>query len=233
MERSGSTLNNRGIMPRHASPTIRLRHPSRVRAGAHALACLLGLSYALGGVDAGAEADPPGAVTPAAPSQDGPTRPPLPLSVLLRTAIVTPDLAASRRFYEQGLGLRVRFDGDITRPEVLRQLNLTPGQTAWFVVLEGAKSLRGRAAEGAMVGLLHVDRPALPKPLRPAGSVLAAGDAMLAIETEEFAAVESRLRRLGAPVLVEPMRSADGSEVEMVVRDPAGVRVHVLERRAR
>jgi catechol 2,3-dioxygenase-like lactoylglutathione lyase family enzyme len=157
----------------------------------------------------------------------------VPLAVLLRTAIVTPDLAASRRFYEQGLGLRVRFDGDITRPEVLRQLNLAPGRTAWFVVYEGAKTLHGRGVEGAMIGLLHVGRPDLPAIRRPREAALAAGEAMLAIETEEFAAVESRLRRLGTPILVEPMRSADGREIEMVVRDPAGIRVHVLERRPR
>jgi len=55
---------------------------------------------------------------------------------------------------------------------------------------------------------------------------------MLAIETDQFAAVERRLRALDTPFVVQPMRSPDGRETEMVARDPAGIRVHVVERRA-
>ncbi len=156
---------------------------------------------------------------------------PPPPAALLRTAIVATDLAASRRFYVEGLGFRVRFDGDITRPAVIEQLGLVPGQTAWFVVLEGAASLHGRPANGAMIGLLRVEHPAPPVLQRPPGASLAGGEAMLAIETDQFAAIERRLRRLGAPFVVQPVTSADGSEIEMVVRDPSGMRVHVVERR--
>ena len=74
-----------------------------------------------------------------------------PHAALLRTAIVATDLVASRRFYVEGLGFRVRFDGDITRPAVIQQLGLDSGQTAWFVVLEGATALHGRPATGAMI----------------------------------------------------------------------------------
>jgi catechol 2,3-dioxygenase-like lactoylglutathione lyase family enzyme len=154
-----------------------------------------------------------------------------PPAALLRTAIVTTDREASRRFYAQGLGFRVRFDGDITRPGVIEQLGLVPGQTAWFVVLEGATSLHGRPVTGAMIGLLQVERPSPPALQRPAGAALTAGEAMLAIETDQFATIERQLRRLGAPFVVEPMTSADGREIEMVVRDPSGTRVHVVERR--
>jgi catechol 2,3-dioxygenase-like lactoylglutathione lyase family enzyme len=184
------------------------------------LALLLTLALALAHARAQSQAQAPAA---------GPM--PMPPSVLLRTAIVTADRAASRRFYVEGLGFRVRFDGDVTRPGVIEQLGLAPGQTAWFLVLEGAQSLHGRPVTGATVGLLQVEHPAPPALQRPAGAALATGEAMLAIETDQFRTIEQRLRRLGAPFVVEPMNSADGSEIEMVVRDPSGTRVHVVERR--
>ncbi len=156
----------------------------------------------------------------------------MPSSALLRTAIVTADLAASKRFYVDGLGFSIRFDGDITRPAVVQQLGLVAGQLAWFVVLKGAESLHGRPVVGAMVGLLRIERPALPAMQRPAGAELVTGEAMLAIETDRIAEIERRLRALGVPFVVPPVLSADGRETEMVVRDPDGTRVHIVERRS-
>jgi catechol 2,3-dioxygenase-like lactoylglutathione lyase family enzyme len=150
----------------------------------------------------------PGLAPPAARGQAaGAETPPMPPSALLRTAIVTADRAASRRFYVEGLGFRVRFDGDITRPGPIEQLGLAPGQTAWFVVLEGASSLHGRAVTGATIGLLQVERPALPAMQRPAGAALAAGESMLAIETDQFATIERR----AAPQAVARSSSRSGS----------------------
>ena len=200
----GAGGNNLAVMPRHSR-----------------LALLPVLTLALGPCLA---ADPARAQAPAVDT------PPMPPSAMLRTAIVTADLAASRRFYVEGLGFRVRFDGDISRPAVIQQLGLLPGQTAWFVVMEGATSLHGRPVTGATVGLLQVERPAPPALHRPAGHELATGEAMLAIETDQFRAIEQRLRRIGARFVVEPVTSTDGSEIEMVVRDPSGTRVHVVER---
>ncbi len=128
---SQPTRNNRGIMPRPHMITMSL------------LVALLASDTVL------AAADPPPTVPTSArspsavtPSSDAA------LSALLRTAIVTADLAASKRFYVDGLGFRVRFEGDITRPAVIRQLGLAAGQTAWFVVLQGAASLHGQPVVG-------------------------------------------------------------------------------------
>jgi catechol 2,3-dioxygenase-like lactoylglutathione lyase family enzyme len=154
-------------------------------------------------------------------------------SALLRTAIVVADLDAAKRFYVEGLGLAVRYEGDITRPAVAHQLGLAPGQMAWFVVLDTAARLGERDVRSAMIGLLHVARPALPRVTRPEGAALAAGEAMLAIETTRIDEVERRLRLLGARFVVEPHAAPDGSEIEMVIRDPDGTRVHVVQRVSR
>lgn len=169
------------------------------------------------------------AVAPAAPqpslAADGAVS-----SALLRTAIVVADIAASKRFYVEGLGLTVRYEGDITRPAVAHQLGLAPGQTAWFVVLDTAARLGDRDVRSAMIGLLRIDRPAPPRMTRPNGAELAIGESMLAIETTRIDEVERRLRAIGARFVVEPHAAPDGSEIEMVVRDPDGTRVHVVQR---
>lgn len=207
-------VNNRRIMPRHSRTALPPTCTRLIAAPLAAIAVAVAVALTF---------SPPAI---AAESQAA-----MPASALLRTAIVTTDLAASKRFYVDGLGFAIRFDGDITRPAVAQQLGLLPGQTAWFVVLKGAESLHGRPVVGAMVGLLRVDRPAPPAMRRPDGAALAAGEAMLAIETDRFDEIEQRLRAMNATFVVAPTPSPDGRETEMVVRDPSGVRVHIVERR--
>lgn len=157
---------------------------------------------------------------------------PLPdvVSVLSRTAIVVHDLEASKRFYTYALGYRVSFDGDITRPIIATQLGLAEGQRAWFTVLESSNEIAGRKRDGAMIGLLRIANPEPPRLARPAGHDLAVGEAMLAVRTTDIATVHARLKELGARILLEPLRSPDGSQVELVVHDPDGIRIHVVER---
>ena len=50
------------------------------------------------------------------------------VSTLSRVAILVSDLEASKRFYTYALGYEVSYDGDITRPAVITQLGLAPGQ---------------------------------------------------------------------------------------------------------
>ncbi|MGI9225868.1 MAG: VOC family protein [Woeseiaceae bacterium] len=150
-------------------------------------------------------------------------------SVLLRMALVVDDVEASKDFYSHVLGYTVGFDGDITRPAVIEQLQLAKGQTAHFVVLRGADSVDGRELNGAMVGLLHIDNPPLPAMQRPGPATLATGEGMMAIVTSDIATVYARAQELDARILLPPMKSADGSESEMVVYDPDGVRIHVVE----
>lgn len=156
--------------------------------------------------------------------------PPEVVSVLSRTAIVVHDLAKSTRFYTYALGYRVVFDGDITRPIIATQLGLAEGQRAWFTVLESSNVIAGQKRDGAMIGLLSITDPAPPRMARPAGHELAVGEAMLAVRTTDIAAVHARLQELGAKILLEPLGSPDGAQVELVVHDPDGIRIHVVER---
>lgn len=155
---------------------------------------------------------------------------PAPVSVLSRTAIVVADLERSKRFYTYALGYEVSFDGDISRPEVLMQLGLGPAQRAWFTVLKSSQVIDGIRRDGAMFGLLSITNPAPPVMRRPDGAPLAVGEAMMAVRTTDIATVHARLRELGATILLEPMRSADGKQTELVVHDPDGIRIHVVQR---
>lgn len=156
--------------------------------------------------------------------------PAVPDSIMLRTALVVSDIEMSKRFYSHALGYEILFDGDITKPEVIEQLQLSEKQTAHFVVLRGAKSVKGRELGGAMIGLLQVDNPPLPAMRRPENVTMASGEAMLAIVTSDIALVHSRMQDFGVKVLLPPTKYADGKESEMVAYDPDGMRIHVVER---
>jgi len=151
-------------------------------------------------------------------------------SAFVRLAIVVADPERSKRFYTEGLGYRVTFEGDITRPAVRTQLGLAEGQTAWFCVLASDNVVDGEQRDGAMIGLLAISNPAPATMRRPDGADLAIGEGMLAIVTSDIRAVRDRVAALGARILLEPMRSPDGREWEMVLHDPDGVRIHVVER---
>jgi len=150
------------------------------------------------------------------------------VSTLSRVAILVSDLEASKRFYTQALGYEVTYDGDITRPAVITQLGLAPGQKAWFTVLKSSQVIEGQRRDGAMIGLLSVTNPTPPAMQRPAGAALARGELMFAVRTSDIAAVRARLGELGAPIVLEPMRT--GNEVELVTRDPDGNHIHVVQR---
>ena len=151
-------------------------------------------------------------------------------SVMLRTALVVGDIEASKRFYSYALGYTVSYSGDISRPAVLEQLQLDEGREVSFAVLKGATSVKDRELTGAMIGLLHVDNPPLAKMVRPGPDSMATGEGMMAIVSSDIATVHERAKELGVTVLLPPTLSADESESEMVVYDPDGIRIHVVER---
>lgn len=151
-------------------------------------------------------------------------------SVMLRTALVVSDIEASKRFYSYALGYTVSYEGDISRPAVLGQLQLEEGRKVSFAVLKGASSVKGRELTGAMIGLLHVDNPPLAEMVRPGPDTMATGEGMMAIVSSDIASIYERVQELGATVLWPPTLSADESESEMVVYDPDGIRIHVVER---
>lgn len=151
-------------------------------------------------------------------------------SALLRTAIVVKDRERSKAFYESALGYEVSFDGDITRPTVLEQLGLPDDQRVHFVVLKGAERVRGTAVTGAMIGLLEIQNPTPATMTRPRGVDLAVGESMLAVVTSDIDHAYRRAQALGVRVLLPPTKAPDGSEAEMVLHDPDGIRVHVVQR---
>ena len=53
---------------------------------------------------------------------------------------------------------------------------------------------------------------------------------MMAVRTSDIETVYARLQELGAKFLLHPMKSPDGTQTELVVHDPDGVRIHVVER---
>jgi catechol 2,3-dioxygenase-like lactoylglutathione lyase family enzyme len=153
-----------------------------------------------------------------------------PTSAFLRLAVVVSDLEQSKRFYTYALGYRVQFEGDIGRPIVKQQLGLDPEQTVSFVILVSDNVIDGQQLEGAMLGLLQIGGPAPPVMRRPNDADLAIGEGMLAVRTSDIETVYQRLQELNARILLAPLRSPDGGQVELVVHDPDGIRIHVVQR---
>ena len=151
------------------------------------------------------------------------------ISALLRVAITVSDIEVSKRFYSYALGYSVGFEGDITSPWVTDLLQLHDGQTARFVVLKGGDTIGGQSLSSAMIGLMQIDNPPLQKLERPGEQSLAAGESVMAIVTEDIAVVYDRLLELNARVLHPPTIKPNGSETELVVYDPDGVRIHVVQ----
>lgn len=166
--------------------------------------------------------------TPAA--AQSPADPASTVSVMSRMTIVVADIERSKRFYAHALGYEVLGDSVITNPVVKVQMGLPPERTVRFAILRSSHLIEGRRREGAQLGLIQVGNPALPVMRRPRGAELASGEAMMAMRTSDITLVRERLHELGARVLLEPMRSADGREIELVVHDPDGVRIHVVQR---
>ena len=152
------------------------------------------------------------------------------ISVMSRMTLVVADMEVSKRFYSYGLGYEVLSDTVITNPVVKTQLGLPSSRTVRFSILRSTHLIEGRRREGAQLGLLQVGKPALPVMRRPRGATLASGEAMMAMRTTDIALVYSRMKELHTHILLEPMRSPDGRETELVVHDPDGVRIHVVQR---
>ena len=152
------------------------------------------------------------------------------LSLLARIAIVTPDYAASKEFYGDILGFEAVYSGDISRPIVREQMQLPESANIHFTIFKKPDGeVGGYDMAGAMVGLLQVTGVELPRMHRENNAPLSLGEPMLAIMTRDLATVEKKLKSAGTEFILEPMSAHDGTEMEMVVRDPAGVRVHILE----
>lgn len=173
----------------------------------------------------------PMATSPAVAAQaSAPAAAAQPSGVVSRIAVVVRDIDRSKQFYTQGLGYHATFDGDISRDSVREMLGLRADQHMRFVVLAIDQTLGGVHREGANIGLIEVTKGRLPAARRPRGVGIVLGESMLAMQTSDIQQINSRLRKLGADIVFGPKRAQDGSETELVVRDPDGLRIHIVER---
>lgn len=152
------------------------------------------------------------------------------ISVLSRMTLLVKDVDVSKHFYTYALGYEVLLDKDIGRPTVRAQMGLGPEQTVRFAILQSSHLIEGKKREGAGIGLIQVGNPAPPVMQRPVGAVLAIGETMMAVRTSDIDTVYRRLQEIDANIIIEPITTADGSETELVVHDPDGVRIHVVQR---
>lgn len=147
-----------------------------------------------------------------------------------RMTLVVKDADVAKRFYTYGLGYEVLADRIIDREIVKIQMGVGMDQTIHFVILKSSHEILGKKREGAGIGLIQIGNPAPPIMLRPNKVDLASGEAMMAVRTSDIEIVYARLKELDAKFLLHPMKSPDGTQTELVVHDPDGVRIHVVER---
>ena len=152
------------------------------------------------------------------------------ISVMSRMTMVVADIERSKKFYCYALGYEVLSDSLISNPIVKTQMGLAQERSVRFAILRSSHMIAGKKREGAQLGLIQVGDPPLPIMRRPEGVALASGEAMMAMRTSDIALAHARLKELGARILLEPLVSPDGRETELVVHDPDGVRIHVVQR---
>jgi catechol 2,3-dioxygenase-like lactoylglutathione lyase family enzyme len=169
-----------------------------------------------------------GALSLPALAQEAPE--PNTVSVMSRMTMVVADMEAAKRFYTYGLGYELLGDNVITNPVVKTQMGVAQDRTVRFAILRSSHMIEGKKREGAQLGLIQVGNPALPVMKRPKNADLASGETMMAMRTTNMELVYARMKEMNVRILLEPMTSPDGKETELVVHDPDGVRIHVVQR---
>lgn len=147
-----------------------------------------------------------------------------PSTILPRNLLIVSNLEASKKFYAYGLGFEITRDAPIADKITFKHLGIADTHTAHIVVLRSRGMLNGVKRDSAMLALLQVGNPPLPKMPRPAK--LAVGEVALALRTDDIETVIRRLKEIGATFAVEPVRTPDGL-IEMAVLDPDGVRMQI------
>lgn len=169
-------------------------------------------------------------ITQSAVAQDSAGAGTDPISVMSRMTLVVTDADKAKRFYTYALGYEVLADRNIDREIVKIQMGVAMDQTLRFVILKSSHEILGKKRNGAGLGLIQIGNPAPPIMIRPNDADLASGETMMAVRTSDIETVYARLQELGAKFLLHPMKSPDGTQTELVVHDPDGVRIHVVER---
>ncbi|MGX5732401.1 VOC family protein [Pseudoxanthomonas beigongshangi] len=117
--------------------------------------------------------------------------------------ITTTAMVAARDFHVRHFGFEVLFEA------------------SWFVYLSGPGEAGTR---GAALAFMTPDHPS-----RPPGPEVFDGDGMiLTVEVADAAALHEKLLREGAPIL-HPLTDEPWGQRRFMTRDPAGVRVDVVQ----
>lgn len=151
-------------------------------------------------------------------------------SSFMRTMIVVRDLEASKRFYTYAFGFRVERELDLVDAVTKAQLGIPMSRKARFALLVNDAVIGGQKRPSASVGLLQLDDPPSVPLSRPANEVLAIGEHVMALRTNDMPAVIARLKELTARFAIEPVITPDGKAIEIAVYDPDGLRIHVVQR---
>jgi catechol 2,3-dioxygenase-like lactoylglutathione lyase family enzyme len=147
--------------------------------------------------------------------------------ILPRNLLIVSDITASKKFYEYALGFTVTRDAAIADKITFKHLGIPDTHTAHIVVFQPDGEMNGVKRESAVLALLQVSNPPLPKVTRPTN--LAVGEVVMALRTDNIEAIIARLKEIGATFAVEPVRTPDGL-IEMAVLDPDGVRMQINQR---
>jgi catechol 2,3-dioxygenase-like lactoylglutathione lyase family enzyme len=149
-----------------------------------------------------------------------------PQTILPRNLLIVGDMEKSKAFYT-ALGFKVTRDAPIADKITYKHLGIPDTHTARIVVVQGDGMLYGAKRDSAVLALLQVSNPPLPKIKRPTN--LAVGEVVMALRTDDIETVIARLKALKATFAVEPVRTPDGL-IEMAVLDPDGVRMQINQR---
>ncbi|MFN2098474.1 VOC family protein [Altererythrobacter sp. MF3-039] len=151
---------------------------------------------------------------------------------LIRFCVIPADIERSVRFYRDVLGYDVVFDGDIEHPTNRIVLGLEPEEKARFIILRSDKQIDGQDVSTIGIGLLTIEgRDDIPNANMPNDNSIAAGQAMLAMRTDDMDGLVERATAFGAIMPVAPVETQTkrGTEYELVILDPDGVRMHVVQ----
>ncbi len=117
--------------------------------------------------------------------------------------VTTHAMTAARDFHVRHFGFEVQFEAD------------------WFVYLSGPADGESRGATLAFMTPDHPSRPPGPETFDGRGMILT-------LEVADAAALYRKLRDEGAPIL-HPLTDEPWGQRRFMTRDPAGVRVDVVE----
>lgn len=142
-------------------------------------------------------------------------------ATLQRVAIMVKDRPATVKFYRDVLGYVEESSGTgITLPPD-HPLSLPPDAVLSMSYM--------KSRDGAYVALMGVDSKNLGTLDRPKGKANAYNDVILVHEVHNIAAIHKRAVAGGYEVLSAPTLSRSGKAMQMIMRDPNGVKIELNE----